>query len=313
VTTGLKTTTTKMKVVKICSLVERNRTFLFRFSHNRGISIQNPGQKAQDEVRSILGRAVQAPMPVGPDPRPQHFGGTGYTLGSEATPSQPIGQPQSQQQRQGPTRRQLTLWRNGFTVDDGPLYAYSDPESLEILREIRMGRLPRNIAGVQLGEDVEMQVHKRENEDWTPGITDQGRGRGSAASGAFVGRGNRLGRYPHPTNINLMVVQFQENLLLPLHHHHNPLQPNQRNPNQPNQSPASIPPSPKPQSNSVSLTEPDSSLSSISLLLWKPCTPSSPEPVQLKTANSSYRPFSRLEFSKEVQKQSNRRDCKVEL
>jgi hypothetical protein len=110
-----------------------------------------------------------------------------------------------------------------------------------------------------------------------------------------------------------MVVQFQENLLLPLHHHHNPLHPNQRNPNQPNQNPASIPPSPKQRSNSVSPTEPDSSLNSISLLRWKTCTPSSPEPVQLKAANSSYRPFFRLEFSKEGPKQLNRRDCKVEL
>ena len=62
-----------------------------------------------------------------------------------------------------------------------------------------MGRLPRNIAGVEMGEDVEMQVHKRENEEWSPAAAataGQGRGRGSATSaGTFVGRGNRLGRY----------------------------------------------------------------------------------------------------------------------
>jgi UBX domain-containing protein 1 len=136
-------------------------------------------------------------MPVPEGPRPQNFGGTGYTLGSESTPSQPIGQAQSQPRRQGPTRRQLTLWRNGFTIDDGPLYAYSDPESLEILREIRMGRLPRNIAGVEMGEDVEMQVHKRENEEWSPAAAGQGRGRASAGGSTFVGQGNRLGRYTH--------------------------------------------------------------------------------------------------------------------
>ena len=175
---------------------EKSYKFGLRHTNSRGLSIQNPGQNAQDEVRNILGRALQVPMPMpaGPDPRPQRFGGTGYTLGSESTPSQPIAQPQSQQQRQGPTRRQLTLWRNGFTIDDGPFYAYSDPESLEILREIRMGRLPRNVAGVQLGENVEMQVHKRENEDWTPVATGKIRERGGAGSGTFVGRGNRLGR-----------------------------------------------------------------------------------------------------------------------
>jgi len=56
-----------------------------------------------------------------------------------------------------------------------------------------MGRLPRNIAGVEMGEDVEMQVHKRENEEWSPAAAGQGRGRASAGGSTFVGQGNRLG------------------------------------------------------------------------------------------------------------------------
>jgi hypothetical protein len=37
-----------------------------------------------------------------------------------------------------------------------------------MLREIRGGRIPRNVAGVQPGEEVEMVVVKREMEEWTP-------------------------------------------------------------------------------------------------------------------------------------------------
>ena len=88
-------------------------------------------------------------------------------------------------------RRVLTLWRNGFTIDNGPLFPFTNPESLEILREIRMGRVPRNIAGVQMGENVEMKVEKRDTEDWTPGPTS------SRPGGAFLGHGNRLGRSKH--------------------------------------------------------------------------------------------------------------------
>lgn len=98
--------------------------------------------------------------------------------------------------RPEPVRRTLTIWRNGFTIDEGPLFPFTNPESVEILREIRMGRVPRNVAGVQMGEDVEMRLVKKENEDWTP--PKAGRG------GTFIGQGTRLGRYfPHRHNPRL--------------------------------------------------------------------------------------------------------------
>ena len=83
--------------------------------------------------------------------------------------------------------RVLTLWRNGFTIDNGRLFPFSDPESLEILREIRNGRVPRNVAGVQIGENVEMKLEKRDTEDWTPAPSIARNG------GSFIGQGNRLG------------------------------------------------------------------------------------------------------------------------
>jgi UBX domain-containing protein 1 len=167
----------------------------------RGLSIQNPNQSnAQDEVRNILNRAMQAPTPQqqqqqqpGPS-QPPRFTGTGYTLGSDSQPSQPINMTPGVQRRPAPVRRVLTLWRNGFTIDDGRLFPFSDPETVEILREIRMGRVPRNIAGVQVGEDVEMKLEKRETEDWTPGAR-QGASLGGGRPGAFIGQGNRLGRF----------------------------------------------------------------------------------------------------------------------
>jgi UBX domain-containing protein 1 len=88
------------------------------------------------------------------------------------------------------------LWRNGFTIDDGTLYRWTDPETAEIMREIRQGRLPRDIAGVGRGEEVELAVEKRENEDYTP----QAGGRGGGGS-TFSGQGMRLGRYPISTPI----------------------------------------------------------------------------------------------------------------
>ena len=142
---------------------------------------------------------MQQSLPSVPQQQPlqrQSFQGTGFTLGSDSTPSLPVAQqpttmpPGSRPAAAGGpvVRRVLTLWRNGFTIDNGPLFPFSDPETLEILREIRMGRVPRNIAGVQLGENVEMKLEKRDTEDWTPGPS------ASRPGGAFSGQGNRLGR-----------------------------------------------------------------------------------------------------------------------
>ena len=132
------------------------------------------------------------PIPQQQPSQPQSFQGTGFTLGSDSTPSQPVPTNMPPGSRASATvRRVLTLWRNGFTIDNGPLFPFTNPESLEILREIRMGRVPRNIANVQMGEEVEMKVEKRDTEDWTPGPSIPRPG------GAFLGHGNRLGRSKH--------------------------------------------------------------------------------------------------------------------
>lgn len=192
------TTMTTMKDARISLQVERNRlqpfdTFKLTF---RGISIQNPRQPAtaEDEVQNLIKTAMSASAsrtPQQPQPTlPQHFAGTGYTLGSDSHPSQPITSQIPVDRQREPVRRVLTLWRNGFSIDDGPLFPFTDPESVEILREIRMGRVPRNIAGVQPGDDVEMRLEKRDDEDYTPSQRSGGR-----PGGSFIGHGNRLGRY----------------------------------------------------------------------------------------------------------------------
>jgi UBX domain-containing protein 1 len=35
--------------------------------------------------------------------------------------------------------RHLTFWRNGFSIEDGPLMAYDDPANEEFLRAINSG------------------------------------------------------------------------------------------------------------------------------------------------------------------------------
>lgn len=96
----------------------------------------------------------------GPSTRkPTYFKGSGYKLGSEEEPSQlvtPTVHSDSEDELLEPVSmhlfftnmqpnireqvtRYLTFWRNGFSVDDGPLYRYDDPANQTMLNAINSG------------------------------------------------------------------------------------------------------------------------------------------------------------------------------
>ncbi|KAG1442251.1 hypothetical protein G6F56_011146 [Rhizopus delemar] len=52
--------------------------------------------------------------------------GTGHQLGNKPLQEEPVS-------------RQLTFWRNGFSVDEGPLFEYSDPANRQMLTAINEG------------------------------------------------------------------------------------------------------------------------------------------------------------------------------
>lgn len=69
------------------------------------------------------------------------FSGGGHTLGSDDVESTFIPDPHA-----APAAatdeiaiRHLTFWRDGFTVEDGPLMRYDDPANEETLRAIDQG------------------------------------------------------------------------------------------------------------------------------------------------------------------------------
>ncbi|KAI9028346.1 hypothetical protein CLU79DRAFT_880022 [Phycomyces nitens] len=102
--------------------------------------------------------------------RPSYFSGSGYTLGSDETPSQQVGTPDtsSNEASQAPITRYLTFWRNGFSVDDGPLFRYDDPANEAMLSAINSGRAPLSLLNVQHGQAVDVRVAKRQDEDFVP-------------------------------------------------------------------------------------------------------------------------------------------------
>jgi UBX domain-containing protein 1 len=111
-------------------------------------------------------RRRQEEEEAGPPPR---FSGSGHTLGSESTSSVSVGEPiAAAPPTLPPVTRTLTFWRDGFSVEDGPLMRYDDPANREILQGIERGRAPLSLMNVQPGQPADVSVFKRMDEDYIP-------------------------------------------------------------------------------------------------------------------------------------------------
>lgn len=81
-------------------------------------------------------------------------------------------------------RRRLTFWRDGFSIEDGPLYRYDDPANQGYLAAIREGRAPLELFNVRFGQPLQIAVEQRTEEDFSPP---------PKVLKPFSGGGNRLG------------------------------------------------------------------------------------------------------------------------
>ncbi|OCF44953.1 hypothetical protein I317_01233 [Kwoniella heveanensis CBS 569] len=81
--------------------------------------------------------------------------------------------------------RRLTFWRNGFSIEDGPLLAYDDPQNQQLLQAIESGRAPPSVFGVRYNQRLNVEVAQRRKEDYRPPPKKPMK--------AFGGSGNRLG------------------------------------------------------------------------------------------------------------------------
>lgn len=67
------------------------------------------------------------------------FVGAGHTLGSDEAESQVVPDPDANLDDEDTAVRNITFWRTGFTIQDGPLRSYNDPESAQLLELIQQG------------------------------------------------------------------------------------------------------------------------------------------------------------------------------
>ncbi|CAI4054855.1 hypothetical protein SKDZ_02G0490 [Saccharomyces kudriavzevii ZP591] len=115
------------------------------------------------------------------------FVGRGFRLGSTVdADDQVVEDSASQPERRKPQKvtREITFWKEGFQVADGPLYRYDDPANSFYLSELNQGRAPLKLLNVEFGQEVEVNVYKKLDEPYKAP---------KRKMGGFSGQGQRLG------------------------------------------------------------------------------------------------------------------------
>ena len=174
----------------------------FTGGEKSGLAVQNPNdprekvnkilEKARRSVRdifflpAILTISRGAKRPGGEDPvQPRsRFTGSGQTLGGDDVPSEVVPDPNANNPKPRElVKRVLKIWTDGFSVDDGPLYAFSDPKNKDVLDLISKGRAPLHIMNVDRGQPVDVSLEKLDEPYKAPRKKFQ----------PFSGQGQRLG------------------------------------------------------------------------------------------------------------------------
>jgi len=96
---------------------------------------------------------------------PEKFTGGGYKLGSDANDSVYYGSTASDPKKEK-VKRMITFWKNGFSIDDGPLMDYKHHQN--VLKNLEEGYAPTELFNIKRGEELSVEVSHRMNEDYIP-------------------------------------------------------------------------------------------------------------------------------------------------
>ncbi|CCO28767.1 UBX domain-containing protein 1 OS=Emericella nidulans (strain FGSC A4 / ATCC 38163 / CBS 112,46 / NRRL 194 / M139) GN=ubx1 PE=3 SV=1 [Rhizoctonia solani AG-1 IB] len=169
---------------------------LYTGGEHSGLSVQNPDAARRSGppnlVRDIFKKAAEGSSAnaaaAAEEPRPTTFTGGGHTLGSDEIESTYIPDPDAPSRPQEDEEvaiREITFWRDGFSIADGPLLKYDDPANQAILNAINSGSAPPSVLNVRVGQPVELRVAQRTKEEYQPPPPKP--------ATPFSGSGNRLG------------------------------------------------------------------------------------------------------------------------
>lgn len=180
---------------------EEGQAFYAGGSEHSGQQVLGPGKKKKDFVTEMFqsvkmhGAEVVEPKDSGSSKRPNTFTGTGYRLGQSPSDTEVVQLP-SASRRESHTEVTLKLWKEGFSVDSGPLREYTDPDNREFLDCVRRGEVPQELLREANGGEVHLNMEDHRHVTF---VTSKIKVK------AFGGKGHLLGS-PAPTTVGTTKV-----------------------------------------------------------------------------------------------------------
>lgn len=158
---------------------------LFTGGERSGLEVEKPPKEdARDLVQELLDEAAataRRPDTRESDPTPARFRGLGYRLGTEEGPSEVIpGRPVRDMRK---LKKTCYFWKDGFLIDDGPLYRYDDPQNRIYIEQMKQGNAPMHLFGVQPGQNIDISIVTNLTQNYRP----------PKNKNPFSGTGHRLG------------------------------------------------------------------------------------------------------------------------
>ncbi|KAG2315170.1 hypothetical protein Bca4012_065973 [Brassica carinata] len=151
--------------------------------HKSGMMVQDPNKAKDVDALFEQARLSAVDRPVEPSRSAStSFTGAARMLSGEPVPSSPQQQDQPQV-----VMHAITFWRNGFTVNDGPLRRFDDPQNATFMESIARSECPRELEPVDRKIRVHVDLVRREDnytEPPKPKNPFQGVGRTLGASGS---------------------------------------------------------------------------------------------------------------------------------
>jgi UBX domain-containing protein 1 len=93
-----------------------------------------------------------------------------------------------------PPSRTITLYRSGFTVDNGPLRRLDDPANGEFLRDLAKGIVPKELQRDASAEELTVGLIDKRHLEYDQDVSSAGVSGSTTTTTSFVGEGQSLGR-----------------------------------------------------------------------------------------------------------------------
>lgn len=153
---------------------DEKQSNLYSGGKKSAVFIQHPKSDKKNVIEEILEKAsknrYKEPDEFSMPSTLSKFSGTGYVLGSEDEVSRKVPDPTELDAHKPPAKvtRDLTFWKDGFTIGDGPLMRYDDPSNAANLQAINSGHAPLSLLNVEVGQEVDLRVQKKLDKEYQP-------------------------------------------------------------------------------------------------------------------------------------------------